>query len=284
MSAERYLQRVAACRGIDPSRFEPWFVGERRAGRVHREHVPVLLAGPSFLRVAGRLTLDAPPEHRTHALGNVVARLAATGRVRPLTGEAYPVLADASPPFTIDRAAVPWFGVRAFGVHGSGFVRTAAGLEVWVATRARGKSTFAGHLDNLVAGGIAAGLDAVATLHKECREEADVPAELAARAVAVGRLDYAHADGWSLKDDTLFCFDLELPPGFEPRPVDGEVERFERWPAAVVAASLRGDAPWKPNCALVALHFLLRHGCLDDELDRAARDCVWQALHAPACR
>jgi 8-oxo-dGTP pyrophosphatase MutT (NUDIX family) len=286
MSLDRYLQRIRVCHTIDEAVFEPWFVHGHEAagevGRVHQERVPLLLAAETgFVRDAGRLVLRGDDfAARSRTVANVHTQLVAAGRARGPAGEMYPVPVDAggAPLLQLDRAVVTWFGVRAQGVHLNGFVRTATGLAMWVARRARGKRTFPGHLDNLVAGGQSIGLEPMATLQKECHEEAGIGAELAARACAVGELHYVHQDGHDRKADTLHCFDLELPATFVPQPIDGEVETFELWPVAQVAASLRGDDVWKPNCALVVLHFLLRHGALHGELDDAARARLEQAL------
>ncbi len=219
---------------------------------------------------------------RSQSLAAAIEGLVAQGELRVPLGEPYPLLdrATRQPLAQLDRTAVPWFGVLAMGVHLNGYVRTATGPHLWIARRAAGKRTFAGHLDNVVAGGQGAGYSARQTLVKECAEEAGIPAALAARAVAVGSIGYTQQDGASLKVDQLACFDLELPAGFEPRPVDGEVERFELRSAAAIAASLRGDESWKPNCALVALDFLLRWGLLDGELPAAERLRLWRVLHA----
>lgn len=237
---------------------------------------PAFVTDARGLRLAG----DGPVAH-THSLAETVDRLHRGGELRAPLGEAYPVLdpANLTALATIDRAAVPWFGLLARGVHLNGFVRTARGPELWIARRAAGKRTFADHLDNMVAGGQAADLDARQTLVKECAEEAGIPADLAERARPVGSLAYVQQDGASLKVDRLACFDLELPAEFTPSPVDGEVAGFERWSCPAVAASLRGDDAWKPNCALVALDFLLRWGRLDDELPAAERLRLWRALH-----
>lgn len=288
MSCDAYLQRIAACHEPLPAAHVPWFVGGWQGGRVHPDRVRTLLApGTPFVHDGVRLQLaGADFAARTAAIATFVATLVRAGEIRPLTGEMYPVVDQAGLPplLALDRAAVPWFGVRAFGVHGNGFVRTATGIEVWVATRAPGKATFANHLDNMVAGGMAIGMEPLATLVKEAAEEAGMPAALAAAAVPVGRIEYVHADGRSLKDDALFCFDIELPAAFVPEARDGEVGRFDRWPAAALAASLRSADAWKPNSALVALHFLLRHRCLDDELTPSERAVLDRALRAGACR
>lgn len=282
MPIDRYLDRIRTCHTADRRAFVPWFVGDVVAGHVHVEHLPLLEAPPTpFARRGGPLVLDgADFASRSRALADLTARLARDGAVRSPLGELYPVFAPGREEalLQVDRAVVAWFGVPAAGVHLNGFVRTGDGLAVWVARRARGKRTFPGHLDNLVAGGQSIGMSPEATLRKECHEEAGIPAALAARAVPAGRLDYTQQDVRSLKVDTLWCFDLELPPDFRPHPVDGEVEAFELWPAATVAQSLRGDGLWKPNCALVALHFLLRTGALDAELSPSGRDRLSRAL------
>lgn len=260
----------------------PWQVGARTVGFVHRQRVAQLLrASPAFTEVPGGLQLHGDtPAVRSQALAAAIDRLHRAGALRAALGEAYPLLDRAThePLAQLDRVAVPWFGVLSRGVHLNGHVLTAGGPQLWIARRAAGKRTFGGHLDNVVAGGQAAGSTARQTLVKECAEEAGIPAALADRAVAVGTIGYVQQDGDSLKVDLLACYDLELPAGFEPRPVDGEVERFELRSAAQVAASLRGDEPWKPNCALVTLDFLLRWGLLDGELPAAGRWQLWHAL------
>lgn len=262
--------------------FVPWSIGARAVGFVHRDRVRSLgRVSPAFTRAGGSLHLaGADAAARSRALAEAVDRLGAIGALRAPLGEPYPVLdrATLEPLATIDRVAVPWFGLLARGVHLNGYVRTANGPQLWIARRAAGKRTFAGHLDNIVAGGQAHGYGARQTLVKECAEEAGIPAELADRAVPVGSIGYLQQDDASLKVDLLACFDLELPAGFVPRPIDGEVEAFELWPCDAVAASLRGSDPWKPNCALVALDFLLRWGRLDGELDAAVRHDLWCAL------
>lgn len=251
-------------------------------GHVHREHVARLLAPPAAFSLAtGRLTVFGDDfASRSAALAGAVDRLVAAGELRPPLGEFYAVRGerDLEALLQVDRTAVGWFGVRAAGVHLNGYVVRPDGLHLWVAVRSRHKRTWPGHLDNLVAGGSAIGLTAAQTLVKECHEEAGMPAALAERAVAVGSISYVMQDGRALKPDRLDLFDLELPESFVPRAVDGEVEGFELWPLARVVGSLAGDAPWKPNCALVVLDFLLRHGGLDGVVPGAQRWAMWQRL------
>jgi 8-oxo-dGTP pyrophosphatase MutT (NUDIX family) len=129
-------------------------------------------------------------------------------------------------------------------VHVNGLVRRADGLHLWVAVRARDKSIAPGKLDNIVAGGIPAGLSPEETLVKEAAEEAGIPPELAATARPAGRIGYVMAwheprQARGMRRDTLHVFDLDVPEGFVPRPGDGEVERFELWPVGRVFAAVR---------------------------------------------
>ena len=285
MAVDRLLERCRVCHRADRSAFVPWYVGASHAGFVHRDHRDLLLQRHgSFSERGAGLELDGGDfAARSAAIAGIVGELAARGEIRSLTGEMYPVPAtDGRALLQLDRAAVPWFGVQAHGVHVNGWVRTQAGPQMWVARRAGGKRTFPGHLDNVVAGGQGIGITAHATLVKECHEEAGIGTELAARARLESELSYMQQDGRSLKVDSLACYDLELPAAFTPSPQDGEVEAFELWPLAGVVASLRGDDKWKPNCALVAIDFLLRHRALDRELSPAERAALALAAHTGA--
>ena len=282
-----YLDIVLTCRRADLAAFVPWYVattsgGLLHCGFVHCERVPrVLPPGSPFRLVADRLVLQGEDfTTRSNGLATLLTSLWEANELRPRLGEIYPVTgpADPTPLLEVDRSAVTWFGVRSSGVHLNGYTKTRGGLCLWVAVRARGKRTFPGHLDNMVAGGQSIGFTPVQTLVKECDEEAGLPADLAARAVPSGVISYVQQDRMSLKSDTLACFDLELPAAFSPHPADGEVDEFVSWPVAKVAESLRDGTPWKPNSALVTLDFLLRFGCLDAELPAAERWRLWQAM------
>ncbi|HZN39772.1 MAG TPA: DUF4743 domain-containing protein [Planctomycetota bacterium] len=281
-----YFDIVLACRRADLAAFVPWHVGTSagfvNCGFVHRDRVPRLMRpGSPFRLVADRLVLQGEDfVARSNELATLLPSLWAANEVQPALGEMYPVtgVADPTPLLQVDRSAVTWFGVRSSGVHLNGYARLRGDLCLWVAVRARGKRTFPGHLDNIVAGGQPIGSTPLQTLVKECDEEAGLPADLAARAVPIGAISYVQQDRLLLKSDTLACFDLELPAAFVPHPADGEVEEFALWPATRVAESLRDGTPWKPNSAMVTLDFLLRFGCLDAELPTAQRWRLWQAL------
>jgi len=228
-------------------------------------------------------------EAASEALDRVVAALVEEGVIPRLHGERYPVTPSNRERAlcTLDRAAAPHFGVRAFGQHLNGYVRHRGELLVWVARRARDKWKFPGRLDQMVAGGLPYELTLAENLVKECAEEASIPEALVLEAHPVGVVTYCQESVHGLKPDVIYTYDLELPADFIPRAHDGEVESFELWPLQRLAETLRDGAhdgevesfelwplqrlaetlrdgeAFKPNCALVAIDFLVRHGYID---------------------
>ena len=249
---------------VDYDAFLPLRAAERRFGWVRPEFAAALARFPDvFACEARRVSLAdtlATPAVRTEALARVAARLRDEGLVTGWRDEPYEIYAEASgePLARIERAAVKRFGIRGRAVHLNGIVETDAGPAMWIARRSAGKSVDPGKLDNLVGGGVAAGLDAWQTLMKECREEAGLPFELARRARPRDALafDYVVPDG--LDANEVEAFDLVLPPGFAPRNEDGEVAGFER--LAFDAVRERLDVPhlFTVDAALVAWTCLQR--------------------------
>jgi 8-oxo-dGTP pyrophosphatase MutT (NUDIX family) len=165
----------------------------------------------------------------------------------------------------IDRSGLPGLGLPAFGVHVNGYVRNSHGLQLWIGRRSRDRQVAPGKLDHLVAGGIPMGLTAMETVIKEAEEEANLGEEIAGRARPVGAITYKLALPEGLRNDTLFVYDLELPPGVVPASNDGEVERFELWPIARVVETLREADEFKFNVNLVLIDFLIRHSVIDPD-------------------
>jgi hypothetical protein len=264
-----FLDHIARCNNGDLSQFEPWFIDDQRAGYLHRDFAPLVVARSGlFRRSNSGWQLDPAldtPQKRTDAVHAFLLELRGEGRFGALwRDEPYPVtwnFTDA-PLMTMERAAVPWFGVRAFGPHMTGYVRRRDGLHIWVARRSFSKPTYPGELDNTVAGGQPAGIGLHDNLIKECAEEASIPGTLAAEAKAVSFISYLNQSGPQLKPDLMVCFDLELPEGFTPRANDGEVHAFELWPAERVFETVRDTFDFKYNCNLVLIDFFVRHGLI----------------------
>lgn len=263
-----FLRHVRACNSHDLSGFRPFSVAGVMVGQVRVAFMEQLLAlGLPFVPDAGGLALHpglTAPEARTQAVAAALDRLVADGTLPRLRREMYAVSESWGRPvlMELDRAAIPFFGITAHGLHVNGFVRKPDGLHLWVGKRAMDRGVAPGQYDNLVAGGQPAGLSLTDNLVKEAWEEAGLPAEMALKAVPVGTVTYLMEQDKGLKPDILFLYDLELPADFVPRNTDGEVERFELWPLDRVAASVRDSDDWKFNVNLTVIDFLIRHGWL----------------------
>ena len=94
---------------------------------------------------------------------------------------------------------------------------------------------------------------------KECAEEANIPKTLITLARPVGSISYVTEREEGLRDDTLFCFDIELPSNFKPINIDGEVDDFFLWPLKKISHIVETTKDFKFNSALVVIDFLIRH-------------------------
>lgn len=276
-----FLDRIAECNNADFSRFLPFRIGGIQAGWVYPQFAVVLRRFPGVFVVDSRgvsLTpsLDTPAK-RSKAADGALRQLAQDNIVKGWRDETYPVdpLGGGKALMTMERAAVPHFGVRAYGVHMNGFVLKRGGIHMWIARRAKDKHTYPGMLDNMVAGGQPVGVSFMENLIKECREEAGIPRALALRAIPVGAISYAYDSGneGGLKPDIQYCYDLALPAGFVPRNADGEIAEFMLWPIARVARTVCDTRRFKFNCNLCIIDFLVRHGLIDPEHKDYAAIC-----------
>lgn len=266
-----FLDRIRECNTHDLANFRPFVVAGQRVGSVRHAFAETLGRfsdvfdiSRDAVRLSDRLgTFEA----RSDALDAVVRKLEAEGRIKGRRDEYYPVSTSFSgPPLAkIERAAIPPFGLRAYGVHMNGFVRKADGIHMWIGRRAKDKHTYPGQLDNTVAGGQPMGIGLLDNLVKECKEEAAIPEALARRAVPIGAITYCMEAEDGLKPDVQFCYDLELPADFVPRNTDGEIDEFMLWPIAKVAEVVRDTNEFKFNCNLVIIDFLVRHGLIEPE-------------------
>lgn len=263
-----FLDKVRACNAWEPDDFIPFLLEGERIGSLRTSAADHLRRWPQHFALEENrvLWIHAPADFdaRTAVLAEVVGRLQEDGVLSHLHGELYPVTAGNRDQARclIDRACAPFFGMRAFGQHLNGFVRTARGIEMWIGRRSADRRLYPGHLDNLVAGGLPHGLTLAENLRKECAEEAGMSRDIADRAVAVGAVTYCRDSERGLKPDVMYCYDLELPEAFQPRCTDGEVEAFYRMPVEEVRDIVRDTDEFKLNCNLVVIDFLIRHGLI----------------------
>ncbi|BBH08123.1 nudix hydrolase homolog 20, partial [Prunus dulcis] len=221
-------------------------------------------------------------EDRTRAVGDVIKSLGEE-HIPGIRNELYPVTSSfgASIFFSLERAAAPYFGIKAYGVQMNGYVEKDGKKFLWIGKRSQQKTTYPGMLDQLVAGGLAVkgsllqfSLLSAARPHgvacgdnvvKECEEEAGIPSSISSVAIPVGAVSYMDIDGYRFKRDVLFCYDLKLPESFTPKNQDGEVESFKLIPVMDVANIIQRTQFFKPNCSLVIIDFLFRHGYIRPE-------------------
>jgi len=263
-----YTRHIRFCNQWNPAAFIPFMVYNRQLGWMRPAFAEELRRFPATFIVEDDRVLLHPAldqfELRNIAIAEALDDLVATGVLSHVMGELYPVVSKwgDAPVFLLDRAVVSAFGVRSFGQHLNAVVPTESGVSMWIGRRAPDRHAFPDQLDQMVAGGLPFGIAPEANLAKECEEEAGMEQQLAARAVATGHVSYRRETEAGLRTDTIFCYDITLPTTFSPHCTDGEVAEFFLWPLEEVARVVRETDEFKPNCNLVVIDFLLRHGLI----------------------
>jgi 8-oxo-dGTP pyrophosphatase MutT (NUDIX family) len=198
-----------------PERFVPLSLGGKRIGWVRPALATRLVAWPGVFGIHPKEISLLDPE----ALTPVVEALAKEGFIPGWRNERYRI-ADL---FDIERAAARPFGLTTQAVHLNGIV----GERMWLARRSATKPIDPGLLDNLVGGGVSAGLTPLQVLVKEAWEEAGISAELAHEATPGGSMDVLREVPEGVQSETIAIYDLDLPKDFQPRNQDGEVSEFQ---------------------------------------------------------
>lgn len=262
------LDRIRACQVFDPTGYVPFTIATRPVGLIRKDFIANLTTWQNVLHLGKNEVSLADaydrPQSRSKAMAEILDDLREKGLVPGWRDEPYAVCEKWGAPvlMEMERAAVPLFGIEGYGVHMNGFVRDGDRIKLWVARRSLTKPTGPGKLDQIVAGGLPAGVGVGDNLVKECAEEADIPTDIASRARPVGIVSYCTERAEGLRRDVLFNFDLELPASFEPRNTDGEVEEFFLWPVETVIDIIRETDDFKFNCAIIVIDFLVRQGMI----------------------
>ncbi|KAF4453844.1 thiamine pyrophosphokinase- protein [Fusarium austroafricanum] len=203
----------------------------------------------------------------------------------------------------IPLAARGLLGVLTVGVHLNVYqVKEEYGKEtidrIWVAHRAKGPGySYPGMLDQIVAGGVDSSdefdgsLAPCLTLAREAMEEAGFRIDIKSQRVffddretdpvyvgSVERVsDIAYFDCKDscagdlnknhLEPGLRIIYDLKIViPNFCPQGKEPGIESFEAMDVPQVRRSLKANS-WKPNCGLVMLDFMVRHGLVTKEND-----------------
>ena len=263
-----YIRHIHFCNQWNPNNFIPFMVNHQQLGWMRPTFAVQLHRFPATFIVSETQVMLHPSldsfELRNAAIAETLDQLVAEDLLDHVMGELFPVVANwgEKPAFLLDRAAVSVFGVCSFGQHLNGIVATESGTSMWIGKRALDRHTFPGQLDQMVAGGLPHGIPREVNLAKECAEEAGMTQELAASAIATGHISYRRETEAGLRTDTIFCYDIALPSTFSPQNTDGEVAEFHLWPLEEVMRVVRETDDFKPNCNLVVIDFLLRHGLI----------------------
>ncbi|ETW05680.1 hypothetical protein H310_03400 [Aphanomyces invadans] len=208
-------------------------------------------------------------------------------------GEAYGAVRDdrhSEPWFRIDRSASTFFGISQFGCHLNGYVRDLSHhntTSVWLGVRSSTKAIHPGKLDTLVGGGLPWDLSPLENMLKEAEEEAGLTLDDLGRAIrSTGALTYRNDERQGFKHNTMFTFDVELPPSWQPVNTDGEVAGFHLWPMDDVLELLQSQPDeFKPDVCLVLLDFAIRQGHLSsaDFESPVAYARLCSSLHSWSC-
>ena len=280
-----YLDRVKACNTYRLSEFIPFVADGQCVGWVKHAFVEILMRyTDTFVITDQSVTFSEQVqsiEDRSAAIGALTPDWVAAGWISKLLGEAYPVRRTWASPdhFTIDRALVPLFGTRAYGVHLNGYVKKSGQFYLWIGTRNADRQVEPNKLDNMVAGGQPVGLSLTENLIKECDEEAKIPASIVSLAIATGIVSYCFESPLGLKADTLFCYDLAVPEDFTPENQDGEISGFQLMPLEEALSIVRETTDFKFNVSLVILDFAIRHGVISPDTEPDYED-ILSGLHA----
>lgn len=274
MNRRAIADLLRAARRFDPAAHVPLSCANARIGWLRPHVAQRLLAWPDiFKRNAAGVCIAASlvnPALRTAALGAVIDELRREGSISGWRNERYAVVPgfDEPPLFHIERAAARYLGGTTYAAHANGYCGSGVGCEMWLARRAPTKPIDPGMLDNLVGGGMSAGVAPQDTIVREAWEEAGIPAELARKAIPAGTVRLLRAVPEGVQSEVIFVHDIELPRDFQPHNQDGEVAEFRRVPLSKVLDMLRADSDVTLDASLVMLSFLMRRNYIG--LERAA--------------
>lgn len=236
------------------------WLGEDWLARALEAPTPFDMRGDALWLVPALRTYSG----RSAALAEWAAHAKDRGWLPGWRDERMVVLDGGRPLFGIERALLRPLGLMLRSVQACAYSTTASGPMLWVAHRADSKPVDPGRLDALVGGGIQGLDDPLATLVRESAEEAGIAPEIARQALPAGSLELCyptHDDGLQvLHRERVALYELELPAGVEPLPIDGEHERIEAMTPAEALASIESPGRWTRDGAQATADLILRHG------------------------
>lgn len=272
------------------SKCKTFFINDQHIGWIRDDAATQLRYHPDvFNETSDRFTLASQYdtyEKRSEIFAKVLNEMRQRDCLHALRGwrdELYLVRVAYTKPAlcTIERAATPVFGMRAYGSHVNGYTIDEEGTwRMWIGKRSPTKQTFPGMYDNMAAGGLSHDLTPTECMIKECAEEAQIPRELIdGNLKAIGAISYCYEDEDGIHPEGEFLYDLQLPTTFIPKSGDQEMEHFSLLTIPEIKQAIIGDN-FKPNCAAATLDFLIRHGFITPEQESNYFD-ILSRLHMP---
>lgn len=222
----------------------PFWLGGAIRGRVRNDVARVLCNLPEIepAELGWRLVeRGASRAARSRALQQVALGLRHHGLIADWRNELSVVQDDEGRELArCERGAFRTLGLQNRAVHVNGY---RADGNLWIARRSALKRADPGKLDNLAAGGVAAGESPMRTALREAWEEAGVPSQLARRVDFPGMVIRSLRETtFGIHDELVIVADLDLPQDFVPEGRDGEVAEFLcLTPAEAHAALQRGE-------------------------------------------
>ena len=154
-------------------------------------------------------------------------------------------------------------------MHLIAYIKNKNSYKLWVPKRNKNKLVEPSKFDNTVAGGVKAGETIFSALKREANEEAGIKKEELKKLKPVGTINYNWKNSpYTLRRDTLYLFDLEVDKTFKPDCLDGEVEKFQLMDWKKVLNFMQTTNLIKNNCNLVFFNFMVRHGLINNTLEK----------------
>jgi hypothetical protein len=266
------LDRVRAVQKRSPDAFTSLAIGEIQVG-----FVATTLADELVREFADYFNTDQNGlvlfsslrgfDSRSKAFADVAPYLLKNGWMAKPRGELYPIKNhwNQTPFAALERTASFPFGLITYGVNLHAWTKDEHGKTLlWVGKRALTKPTEPGKLDHIAAGGQPIKLGLHENMVKEAGEEAGIPYELATQCRFTGSVS-GHYHGDLCRRFIHYNFDLELPPEFQPQPMDGEVENFRLMSPDEVIELLRSGYHFDLETAIAIIDWLIRHGFIHAE-------------------
>ena len=238
----------------------PWYLGGSQAatGHLTLAHAKVLqnLSSQWTHAPLGLHwdALDRKPASRSRALAEFAKQLYELGYVTGWRNEKFSYWEDhviGTGPrcleptsllpvaFEMERSAFRFFGLRSHAVHVNGFTNEG---HMWCGRRALTKPTDPGMLDNVAAGGLPVGESLQTCAVREMAEEAGLSETLALTAVSHGHVSSCRVVATGLHHETLWVYNLLVPPDVTPVNQDGEVSEFTCLSPKQVVDAIASDA------------------------------------------